>query len=172
MREFTYALLSLMLLGCLPERTVSVAKDEIPTTNHNIGFTPFDAAQDDQNFRVCDSTKIASGRNSVRYLDGANKLREDIASNYVFDPAYASFNGYVMVRFMVNCEGKSGRYRAQALKLDFSPVEAPSHLVVQIKTLIKRLDNWTKPAAAKEGQEYSKFINLKIENGKIQHILL
>ncbi len=167
-----YTLLFLVIFGCSDNNTIPTSKYEIPTRNHNLSYTPFDIKLDNPNFTICDSTNISSGRNRLKYIGGKNKLRKDITSEYLYKPAYATFNGYVVIRFLVNCEGKSGRYRAQALNLDFSPSNTPSDLLEHSIELIRSLDNWKIPSANDSKKEYSKFINLKISNGKIQHVLL
>ena len=161
-----YILLSLFSLGCLKESTV-----QLPSMDHDLSYIPYDAKFDNPNYIICDSTKIYSGRNGLQYIGGPKKLREDITSKYLSNQVYDTFSGYIVIRFLVNCEGKSGRYRAQSLNLDFSPLRAPSDLLNNSIELFKSLDYWTKPYI-NDSREYSKFINLKISNGKIQHVLL
>lgn len=172
MKNILFTFLFLFLLGCSIDRSAPTSNYDIPTKNHDLSYIPFNPQLDKPDYVVCDSTKIISGRNKLKYVDGAKKLQNDILSNYSYKPEYAPFNGYVVIRFLVNCEGKSGRYRAQSLNLDFSPANAPSNLLTHSIELIKSLDKWVKSAEPGEHTEYSKFINLKIENGNIQHVLL
>ena len=167
-----FIFLSLFSYNCSNNNAVPTAIYEIPSTNHNLSYIPFDARSDNPNYRICDSTSIGSGRNRLQYVGGKNKLRKDIASKYVYSQGYETFSGYIVIRFLVNCEGEVGRYRAQSLNLDFSPLSAPSGLLKHSIELIKSLDNWTKSPVADSEKEYSKYINLKINDGKIQHVLL
>lgn len=167
-----FILLSLFSLGCLKDNVVHTSQYEIPSMGHDLSYIPYDAKFDDPNYIICDSTKINSGRNRLRYIGGTNKLRKDITSKYLYSQEYETFSGYIVIRFLVNCEGKSGRYRAQFLNLDFSPLSAPSDLLKYSIELVKSLDSWTKSSVYDSKEEYSKFINLKIKNGKIQHVLL
>lgn len=172
--HFFSIVLTLLAFGCSKDHNTSHVSDEyeIPTSAHNLSYIPYDTKLDSPDYLICDSTKMGSGRSRVRYIDGTDKLKEAITSNYLYDQKYATFSGYIVIRFLVNCEGKSGRYRAQALNLDFSPSNAPSALLKHSTELIKSLDNWTKSTRHDSKAEYSKFINLKIKNGKIQHVLL
>lgn len=163
---------SLISFGCAEEQSTLVSKLEIPETKHDLGYIPFDVAADDPDHVVCDSTDIRSGRNRIQYVGGYNKLKEDIVSNFTFHQSYEGFNGYVVIRFMVNCEGKYGRYRAQSLALDFSPSDAPKGLMESSMSIVKSLDSWVKSPGTDGAIEYSKYINLKFDNGKIQHVLL
>ncbi len=168
-----YILLLLCSFGCSSENKVAlIAKVELPSRNHDLSYTPYDAKFDNPNYIICDSTGISSGRNRLQYIGGTNKLRKDITTKYVYRQEYETFTGYIVIRFLVNCEGQSGRYRVQSLNLDFSPSNAPSDLLNHTTEIVKSLDNWTKSAVNGPKKEYSKFINLKITNGKIQHVLL
>jgi len=165
-------LLSLGFLGCVEKNAQSSTEYEIPTMGHDLGYIPYDVKLDKSDYVVCDSTGILSGRNRLQYAGGGLKLRDDIIAKFGDHPEYEFFNGYVVVRFLFNCEGKTGRYRAQALNLDFSPAEAPSDLLTYSKDLIKSVDSWTRRPGSDAKAEYSKFINLKINKGKIEHVLL
>jgi len=167
-----YILFPLFSLGCLSDNVVPTSKYEIPTMGHDLSYISYDAKYDNPNYIICDSTKISSGRNRLKYIGGANKFKKDIASIYSYSPEYETFSGYIVIRFLVNCKGKSGRYRAQSLNLDFSPSTAPSDLIEYSIKLVKSLDNWTKSSAHDSKAAYHKFINLKINNGQIQHVLL
>ena len=166
------ASLLLVLCGCEQKKTSPVSDFEVPSFNHDLGYIPLDKKVDDLDYVVCDSTVIRSGRNRLRYIDGNAKFRKDVTTSFISKSEYDSFNGYVVVRFMFNCENKAGRYRAQALNLDFSKANAPSGLLDSTIDLIKSLNNWKKAAGVDPKTEYSKFINLKFENGKITHVLL
>lgn len=145
---------------------------EIPTRNHDLGYIPYVSDMDDPNFIICDSTKILSGRNRIKYAGGRDKLIEDIVSKSHLDRISKSFTGYIVIRFIVNCNSETGRYRAQALNPDFTPAKVSPDLVNQSIALIKDLDQWIKSTGMADRNEYSKYINLKIENGQIQHVLL
>lgn len=164
---------ALFFSGCFnADSAVKPTTYDIPTRNHDLGYIPYDAKLDKPDFLVCDSTNIRSGRNRLQYPSGRNKFRKDITSKYLYKSDYKDFSGYIVVRFVVNCKGESGRYRAESLNLDFSPSDAPSDLLQYAITLVKSLDHWTKSTAYDIETEYSKFINLKISNGKIEHVVL
>ena len=167
-----YILLFLFFWSCSENKVVLITEYEIPTRNHDLSYIPYNAKLDNSDYIICDSTGIGSGRSRVRYISGTNKFKEVITTNYLSKPGYKSFNGYIVIRFLVNCEGKAGRYRAQSLNLDFSPLNAPSDLLDYSVELVEKWDNWTRTTGNDNKKEYSKFINLKIKNGEIQHVLL
>ncbi len=165
-------LLSLYFIGCIDNNVVLTSKHEITSIDHDLSYIPYDARFDNSNYNICDSTGISSGRNRLKYIGGTSKLRKDITSKYLYNHEYGTFSGYIVVRFLVNCEGKSGRYRGRSLNLDFSPVNAPADLLKYSIELVKSLDTWIKSSGKDSRKEYSKYINLKINNGRIQHVLL
>ncbi len=167
-----YIILCLFSLGCLEVSQGQGINYAIPSMGHDPSFIPYDAKFDEPDFIICDSTGLSSGRNRLQYIGGNGKLRQDILSNFSYKHEYKSFNGFIVVRFLVNCDGRSGRYRAQSLNFDFSPTDAPSSLLKNTLDLIKRLDTWQKSSRGESDQEYSKYINLKFKDGKIQHVIL
>lgn len=176
MKNFTltgkyYILLSLFAIGCSNHEVENTPKFEIPIRTHDLSYIPFDASLDDPNYIICDTAAIKSGRSRLKYIGGANKFRQDITSKYLFKQKYNSFNGYIVIRFIINCNNEAGRFRAQSLDLDFSPLNAPAELLTQSINLAKNLNNWTRPKTDTK-EEYSKFINLKMNNGQIQYVLL
>jgi len=157
---------------CSPTGSKENVAYQIPTVSHDLGYIPFDSKLDDPNYQVCDSTNIASGRNHIQYKSGAANLKKDIISNYSKDKTSQSFNGFVVIRFLINCQGKSGRYRAQALSYDFAPKKVSANFLTSSIDLIKKLDSWSKSDRKEQTTEYLKFINLRFEDGEIQHVLL
>ncbi len=143
-----------------------------PIVNHDVSYTPFNENLDNPDFRVCDSTDIRSGRNRLKYIGGIEKLEKDICNSYKVKTAYKSFSGFIVIRFIVNCKNRRGRYRVQSLDYNFSPKNASSDIADYVMKLIKGLNQWEKSTSSDPETEYSKFINIRIENGQIKHILL
>ncbi len=160
------------LFSCKKENKVAGASFQIPSYDHDLGFIPFNKESDNSEYLVCDSTNVASGRNRVQYHGGNKRLKQDIISAFQFNASYANFDGFITIRFLVNCKHMPGRYRAQSLNYDFSIAEAPSNLLSTSLNIIKELDDWIVKSNNDEPQDYLKFINLRFTNGKIQHVLL
>ena len=166
------AQLILCTAGCENVSEEAPATIVIPSFNHDLSYIPFDPEYDEVNYEICDSARINSGRNRIQYKGGSEKLSADILSNYVIKEEYKNFTGFIIIRFLVNCHGLSGRYRAQALHLDFSHSTAPSDLLENVVDIVSGLQQWTRRPGDDPTNEYSKFINLKFENGEIQNVLL
>lgn len=161
-------LLVCLLVGCgIEERETAVVK----SYKSDVGYILFDPTVDDSTFKLCDSTLVGSGRSSLIYSDSKSALQEALLSQFKFKPAYEPFSGLVVVRFLANCNKKTGRFRAQSLDFDFSQKECPIDLKKHLMAIVKELENWNHTTRANQDLDYSKYINFKIINGKIERIL-
>jgi hypothetical protein len=168
MKIFPYIVLLTGLFSCqqAPEDTSNTQK-----YSDNVGDILFDPTSDDQNFMLCDSTKVISGRSSLSFSDNGSTVAEVCLKNFKFQPAYASFSGYVIVRFIVNCQKETGRFRIQTLAEDFSSKECPLALQNHLSSIVQGLKSWKDRGTRGRGADRSKYINFKITNGKIENVL-
>ncbi len=162
---------SFILLACVQHLDFKKSTSNLPRTNHDLSYIPFDKDLDRSDFVVCDSTAFQSGRNRLQYIGGNEQLKQDIRRFFESKDLQSDFSGYVIIRFLHNCHHEAGRYRLETLNPDFSKSEAPTSLRDICLHSIKRLDAWKK-AEGTEEIEYYKYVNLKLERGEIQHILL
>jgi len=163
---------SILLLGflfsCSSKEKSAVVINEY---SHNVGDILFDPNSDNNSFLLCDSTKIISGRSILTYSGGIKIVSDLLLENFRFQPEYESFSGYVVVRFIMNCKKETGRFRAQSLGFDFSLKECPTALKSHLISIVKELKNWEYKSSRGKDSDCSKFINFKIEHGKIENIL-
>jgi len=164
-------ILFFFIVGCINERTLAERVEDFPRTNHDLSYISFNENKDDIDFVICDSTKMGSGRSRVMYTDGLEGLTRDLTSSYKSDESFNSFRGFIVIRFLMNCHGETGRYRAESIDLDFSPLIAPEGMVENVLELVKGLENWSVSNNSK-GNEYSKYVNIKFEDGKIQNVIM
>ncbi len=157
-----------LFTSCISESNADT-EFTIPSTSHDLSYIAFDAQYDDPEFRICDSTDMGSGRNGLTYIGGRRQLELDIQEAFSVSKSDASFNGYIVVRFLTNCKGEHGRFRGQALNLDFSEAQVSDGLVEHTVSVIKDLGEWQRYDTI---YEYSKYVNLKFKNGEIEHVLL
>lgn len=159
---FVLIVLSTVLLSC------NAREEKEPVYENQVGDTQFDSRFDDANFQFCDSTDVLHKRAFVAYQRGGMRvINEDLQKLYEFKPNYASYSGYFIVRFAVNCKDEPGRYRMQTLDTNFNLKEFPEDLEQHILSIVKSLKGWKHPFY--DGKEYDgyKFITIKIVKGKI-----
>ena len=158
--------LLLILISCITSCNHSENKSKI--YQNQIGDTPFDNKLDDVNFKFCDSANTLHKRAWVKYKGGNKTLQKELLENYELQPKYISYNGYFIIRFVVNCKDVAGRYRIEALDTNFNLANPTVELQNHILNIFKNLKNWKHPSY--EGKDYDgyKFITLKIVNGQIE----
>jgi len=138
---------------------------------HDIGDIAFNPETDNVNFRICDSTNIVTRRNGLSYPGGSTILLSECKRQLEDKASNASFTGYIVVRFIVNCEDKTDRFRIATINHDFIDQECPSDLKKEILKIVKNLGPWRRRSKKDSNLDFSKFINFHIENGKIISIL-
>ena len=158
-------------MGCTPSAHQNSIEPQT-ILNHDVSYIPFITETDDPEFSMCDSPSIRSGRNRLQYEGGKDQLNEDIEAYYRKVDYQNNYSGYIVLRFLINCRGDIGRYRVASLGPDLRSQKAPKELLSHSLAMIDYIDHWTKSQAYGDGTEYSKFINIKFDNGQIQHVLL
>lgn len=95
-------------------------KDKGSNYLRHVGDIPFDEKLDDPQFKVCNESKA-----TVHYaFENPNLYKgEKPAIEAAFRSIHYSKarpgSGYITVRFMVNCEGATGRFRVEQLDLNY-----------------------------------------------------
>lgn len=143
-------------------------KEEKVEYQNQIGDTPFDIKLDSPDFKFCDSTNVLHKRAYITYKGGRKALENELLANYNFKPNYASFSGYFIIRFAVNCNKTAGRYRIQTLDSNFKLSASPDELKNHITIIFKDLENWNRPSYRGEVYDGYSFHIIKLVNGKIQ----
>lgn len=168
MKTITYALL-IIFLGCIfgcksPKESNNITT---PTYMDHIGDTPFNTELDDANFKFCDSTNVLHSRGRVGYTGGTPAMEEELIASYKKQPEFESFSGYFFVRFAVNCENKSGRFRWQIVDENFEETRCSASLEKEIITKVKNLSFWNHPIYQGESRDGYTFLIVKIKNGEV-----
>jgi hypothetical protein len=131
---------------------------------NQIGDTLFNSSLDDSSFKFCDSTNVLHKRAYVSYQGGMKALEEEFLNQFNFK---SNFSGYFVVRFVVNCNNKAGRFRMEILDSNFQLTMCSDGLKKHILTIVKELKNWKH--AIYKGKDYDcyRFLTLKLKNGKL-----
>jgi hypothetical protein len=134
---------------------------------NQIGDTPFDKTRDNPSFKFCDSTKVLHKRAYITYSGGKKALEEELIKKYIFQPNYKTFSGYFIIRFAVNCNNETGRFRMEVLDTNFTKTNCPEDLKNHILSLSKSLKNWNHVFYRGKDYDGYRFINIKMKHGKI-----
>jgi hypothetical protein len=138
----------------------------------HVGDTAFDDKIDDPNFKVCDENKVFQYFNfqkGFQYKGEKVKINEDFNEGF---KAKESINdtGYLTIRFIVNCEGKTGRFRVQGMDKAYNEKEFNKELVNEFLNLCKKLDGWMVGEDRGAKRDYYQYLTFKLESGKLIEI--
>lgn len=81
-------------------------------------------------------------------------------------------NGFIRIRFIINCEGKAGRFRVLESDYNYQKFTFNKKITNQLLTLTKKIENWEIHYSKNEiALDYYMYLIFKITNGKLTEIL-
>jgi hypothetical protein len=109
-----------------------------------VGDIYFNSKIDDPNFKLCDEDRVFQYYN---FGKGLLYKGEKIKLNEHFRDALKTKeqkdeSGFLTIRFIVNCQGETGRYRVQGMDNDYKEKTFNENLTTQLLNLTKQLDDW------------------------------
>lgn len=125
-------------------------------------------------FTICGHERfIADYYNSDpdgRYLHDKRAMLDTVFLNLDKSKLFSQ-SGRLVFRFVVNCEGKAGRFVAEGYNLDYQPMEFDPATVEHLYSILRKLEEWRPVVMNKEPTDAFFYITFNIENGKIVDIL-
>lgn len=163
---FLFILLIPLLMNCQTEKAVS----KYPS---HVGNIEFDEKIDDPNFKRCLDEKYVfqyyNDSNGFQYKSEKREIEKEILTLNL--PENKEANGYVTIRFVINCEGKSGMFRMQQIDNEYKEYTFDKKLSDQLLNFTKKLNGWIPKEIEKKKVDYYQYLTYKIENGKVSEIL-
>ncbi len=142
----------------------------------NVGDIPFDELVDDKSFKICDPKNIKqyyirrSSDTPAGYHGEKRHLEQTILNKYRYPESKAA-NGYVTIRFIVNCERQPGRFRLETMDFEYQPSSFDEELTDQLLQITRSLDGWIPPRNKEIDFDYYQYLTFKIVDGQIAMIL-
>lgn len=138
-----------------------------------VGHISYDASLDAPDFIVCNDDWVLeyyNFSNAIQYHNEKPAIADHINKHFRRDPKLRE-NGYVTVRFIVNCNGETGRFRVLEMDRRYEKKRFSPELVKQIVAATKSLKGWR--VAQKDGvsYDYHQYLTYKIVDGTIKEIL-
>jgi len=138
-----------------------------------IGNISFDEKTDRKDFVLCNENHIYQYFNDSK---GFQYEGEKIAIEEEFKKKYNSENvrkenAWVRIRFVVNCFGRSDRFRILTANYDYEPIEIDKNITKQLLEITKNLNGWTPKQERGQKIDYYQYLIFKIKDGKIDEIL-
>ena len=140
---------------------------------HYIGYLDPETTISSKGFEVCGQGKISAthhGAEGLGYKPNKWGFKKRIENKY--DKKNYTDSGYVFFRFIVNCNGLSGRFEIIQTNLEMEEVTLNPEMVEQLYELTKDGENWNAPKNnISEPINYYTYVFYKIQNGEITEIL-
>ncbi|MCF6404875.1 hypothetical protein L3C95_18390 [Chitinophaga filiformis] len=134
----------------------------------NVGDIPFDSLQDDPGFVVCNPKQVFQYYNTASYYkDHKKEIVKYLLDNFSTQNDFQDQNGFLTIRFIINCNGNTGRFRLLEMDSNYQPIHFKEALSQHLLKLVKQLSGW-QPAVYKDKVYDSyQYITFHIRNGKI-----
>ena len=164
MKQKIIIILSIFVISCSQEEY------------KNVGDIPFNKELDDESFNICNETNINqyyvrySSDTPPSYKGEKRGLEKAIFSKYSF-PQSEKENGYVTIRFIVNCEGETGRFRIEEMDFAYKPQKLDEKITSQLLEIVKNLNDWIPRKSNGESLDFYQYLTFKIKKGQIIKIL-
>lgn len=139
---------------------------------NKIEIIKYDESIDNSELNICDedrilqyymvSTDYNGGKRAIK-----NKLLPIIEKERIF---FGTENGIITIRFIVNCEGENGLFRAKSINENVKPANFDDAKVELLKSLVSQLDDWIVKAENDRIFDSYYHINFKIQNGLVTDI--
>jgi len=144
------------------------------TYQEHVGDISFDAKLDDPSFKIC-----TNENNIAQYYNfggGLQYVGEKIAIDNYFRENFKSRiqkneTGFLTIRFVVNCEGKTGRFRIEGMDNNYQSKKFDKELENQILKLTKQLDGWAVGESRGQKYDYYQYLTFKLTDGQIIEIM-
>lgn len=168
MRSLPFALvLALLVSSCRSGQKFSSDDDPL-----HIGDIAPDPALDDSTFTVCRESYIPQYYSIKSGFEGEKtKLEAELRKRFSKNKKNGNENGFVTIRFVVNCQGKTGRFRVQEMGQDLRPKQFPKDITGQLLEAVKTLKGWQPGQYDDSVLDYYQYLTFKIAGGDIAEIL-
>lgn len=155
-------------MSCQAEKKVN----KYPNT---VGDIALDEKLDEPGFKKCGAGKDAPF--SFQYYNGKGfnyrgekiAIAEKLKKENIYTKK--EINGFVTVRFLVNCEGKTGLFRLKSMNSNLKEEILDEELQNKLLEFTKSLDGWASKELEGFKVDYYQYLTYKIENGKVSEVL-
>ncbi len=142
---------------------------------HRIAWIDPDKTLDsDAEFKICGGERrIADYYNSTpdgRYIHGKRAMLDTIFNN-LDEAKLLEQNGRLTFRFVVNCEGQTGRFIVNGYDFMYQPIKFEQETIDHLYGILRKLESWRPVVLQDESRDAYFYITFNIEDGKITDIL-
>jgi len=148
-------------------------QNTVSTYPEHVGDISFDAKLDDPGFKIC--TNEINIPQYYNFGKGLQYIGEKIAIDKYFIENFKSRiqkneTGFLTIRFIVNCEGKTGRFRVEGMDNNYQRKKFDKELEDQILKLTKQMNGWIVGESQGQKFDYYQYLTFKLVDGKLIEI--
>lgn len=138
-----------------------------------VGDIKYDSQKDSPEFTLCNGEeKVFQYFNfgaGLQFKGEKKAIKQQFLDK--FQPIKTTQSGWIRIRFIVNCEGKTGRFRIISSDLNYKQMDFDKGIIEQLLVITKGLKDWSILSFEKDPLDYYQYLLFKIDNGKIVEIL-
>ena len=139
-----------------------------------VGDIAFDSKLDQANFELCNGDANVKQYFNMGYglqFEGEKKAI-DTKFHQTYKPVMGkNQNGWLRIRFIVNCKGEADRYRVLEADENYQPFKFDKKISAQLRETTKKLKGWKAMRHKDTPVDYYQYLLFKIEDGQITEIL-
>lgn len=142
----------------------------------DVGNIAFDPNLDTPSFEICNEDLIKeyyvrkSSDTPPNYKGEKRGLEAEILNAYSYNQN-PNENGFITIRFLINCKGESGRFRMEQMDSNYQPKEFDTEITQQLMAIVIALNSWIPRSNGEQTFDFYQYLTFKIQNGQITKIL-
>lgn len=131
-----------------------------------------DSISDNKSFKLCKAEDRIIQYYAFQEKTYATEKSDILASFFEqYIPVANDDSGLIRIRFVVNCNGKSGRFRILGMNKNYQKKDFSNDITSQLLRITKNLNGWKPMKANGLPFDYYQYLIFKIENGQLLEIM-
>ena len=123
-------------------------------------------------FSFCSAGSVTQYYRSGAHHGGRTPaLKRFFAEHYAPPKGVTGQDGYIRIRFVINCEGKTGLFEMLESDFDYQPKKFHPGVAQQLFELTRLIDDWDPGVCGEKRCDSSMFITFKLKEGRIEELL-
>lgn len=167
---FTFFLISIFVIAC------NQGVNDEDFSEMHVGDIKFNSKLDPtpSSFKTCNEWYSYQyynfESNGLKYKGEKPQLVKEINDAYQINGE--GEDGFISIRFVVNCEGNSGYYRVSEMDNDYMPKSFSKNLSSSLLKAVQKLDGWQiKRNSRGKAVDYHQYLTFHIVNNEITSIV-
>ncbi len=149
------------------------SKRQTPILHGDIGDISYESNLDDSNFKLChEDLSVQFNYNGIGLMYEGEKptLIKHFIDNYSSNKIVGE-TGFITIRFIINCEGKAGRFRPSEMGMDLQEKKFNAEITKGILEATKKATGWIPHVIEGNAYDYYQYLIFKLKDAQIIEIL-